>query len=90
MNFWGCDVINKHTGCPKQPSIYFMIISNLKFEAYCGVFYAVWVDNSLKTLNQHHCFPLVIIGCPWQSIMLIIKTLKSEAYFEMVYPFVCG
>ena len=66
------------------------MVGNLKFEAYFEVLYPLWVFDSLKTLNLHHCLSLASINwLPLATIDLVgdIRNLKFEAYFKVLCPF---
>ena len=48
-----------HKGCA---SVGWVIIGNLKFEAYFEVLYPFEVVDSLRTLKVHHCLSLITIS----------------------------
>ena len=69
----------------QQPLIQCVIIGNLKFRAYFGLLYPLWVVDSLRTSMVHHCLSLVTIGCPQQPLIQwrIIRNFKFKAYFGL-------
>ena len=65
------------------------MVGNLKSEAYFEVLYPLWVFDSLKTLNLHHCLSLASINwLPLATIDLVVDigNLKFEAYFKVLCP----
>ena len=38
---------------------------------YLLVLYPLWVVDSLRTLNLHHCLSMVTTGCPLATIYLV-------------------
>ena len=55
-----------------------MIIGNLKFKAYFEVLYPLWVSDSLRSSNVHHCLSLVTIGFSIATIDLVGDNREFE------------
>ena len=75
-------------GCPQQALIQWMIIGNLKFEAYFELLDPLQLVDNLITSNINHCLSLVTIGGPQQPLIqwVIIGNLMFKAYFELLDP----
>ena len=61
---------------------------DLKFEAYCEVFYPLWVEDSLRTLKSHYLLPFwlpLVSPCNHSVFEEDSRVSKSEAYFEVFY-----